>query len=273
MKIALDLGGTNIRAAIVENGVCRDKVSVPCPATEAEDVVIDRIASLIEPLMSPGVDGIGVGVPSVVDPERGIVYNAANIPSWKEVHLKEKLEKRFGVPVKVNNDCNCFALGESTYGAAKGMKDVVCITLGTGVGAGLILDGKLYSGVLCGAGEVGSLPYLDSDYEHYCSTLWLKGKHNTNGAELAKRANEGDKEAIDLWNEFGRHLGELSKAIMFAYAPQAIVVGGGIAPAMPLFIECWRETVSTFPYAGIWENCRLLQAELPDANLLGAALL
>lgn len=273
MKIALDLGGTNIRAARVDNGVCTDKASVSCPATEPEDVVIDSIVSLIDPLMSVEVDGIGVGVPSVVDPERGIVYNAANIPSWKEVHLKEKLEKRFGVSVKVNNDCNCFALGESTYGAAKGMKDVVCITLGTGVGSGLILDGKLYSGVLCGAGEVGSLPYKDSDYEHYCSTLWLKGKHNTNGADLAKRAAEGDVEAIELWKEFGRHLGELSKAIMFAYAPQAIVVGGGIAPAMPLFIEGWKKTVSTFPYAGIRENCKLLQAQLPDANLLGAALL
>ncbi len=273
MKIALDLGGTNIRAAIVENGKCRDKVSVPCPATEPEDVVIDRIASIIEPLMNPSVEGIGVGVPSVVDPDRGIVYNAANIPSWKEVHLKEKLEKRFGVPVKVNNDCNCFALGESHYGAAKGLKDVVGVTLGTGVGSGLILDGKLYSGVLCGAGEVGSLPYLDSDYEHYCSSLWLKGKHNTTGAELALRAENGDSEAIALWKEFGHHLGELSKAIMFAYAPQAIVIGGGIAAAMPLFIDGWKESVASFPYAGISENCKLLKASLPEANLLGAALL
>lgn len=273
MKISIDLGGTNIRVARVSGNECLDKNSVPCRATESEDVVVDQIAALIDPLISPDIEGIGIGVPSVVDPVNGIVYNAANIPSWKEVHLKAKLEARFGIEVRVNNDCNCFALGESRYGAGKGYADMVGITLGTGVGSGLILDGRLYSGVLCGAGEVGSLPYLDSDYEHYCSSLWFRDKLHTTGAELGRLAETGNPEAIALWREFGHHLGELSKAIMFAYAPQAIVVGGGIAVAMPLFIDGWRESVSTFPYSGIADNCKLLPASLRDANLIGAALL
>ena len=273
MKIAIDLGGTNIRAAHVAQGICSNKKTMPCPADKPEEVVVNSICGLIDELMNSEIDGIGVGVPSVVDPEEGIVYNAANIASWKEVHLKERLENQFGVPVKVNNDCNCFALGESRYGAAQGLKNVVGITLGTGVGAGLILNGNLYSGVGCGAGEVGSLPYLDSDYEHYCSSLWFRDKFNTTAAELADKATCGDKEALKIWHEFGNNLGELSKAILFAYAPEAIVVGGGIAAAMPLFTEGWKETMATFPYQRIASNCRLLKAIQPDANLLGASLL
>ncbi|MCM1449100.1 MAG: ROK family protein [Clostridiales bacterium] len=273
MKIALDLGGTNIRAARIDNGSCYDKLSVPCRATESEDVIIDQLSSLIGQLLCGEVDGIGIGVPSVVDPVNGIVYNAVNIASWKEVHLREKLENRFNIPVKVNNDCNCFALGESRYGAAKGLRNVVGITLGTGVGAGLILDGNLYSGALCGAGEIGSLPYRDSDYEHYCSSLWFRDAHGTTGALLAERVGKGDTEASLIWNEFGDNLGQLCEVILYAYAPEAIVIGGGIAAAFPLFIDSLKSTLTKFPYQAIASNCQILKATLPDANLLGASLL
>lgn len=273
LKIALDLGGTNIRAALVDGAVCRDKRSVGCMSQAEADVVVGQIISLIEPLVSDQVDGIAIGVPSVVDPERGIVYNAVNIPSWREVPLKEMIEARFGLEVRVNNDCNCFALGESRYGAAAGRRNVVGITLGTGVGAGLILDGRLYSGQLCGAGEIGSLPFRDSDYEHYCSSLWFADAHRTTGAELAARAARGDADALAVWHEFGRNLGELTLAILYAYAPEVLVVGGGIAAAMPLFREGWQEVVATFPYSRIARGLTMVRATQPDANLLGAALL
>ncbi len=273
MKVTLDLGGTNIRTAVVDGSTVLNKSSVPCRANDTEQAVIEQIIASIEPLVNDKTDGIGIGVPSVVDPREGIVYNAANIPSWRKVPLKSILEQRFNLPVRVNNDCNCFALGEHRYCAGRGLRDMVGITLGTGVGSGLILDGRLYSGVLCGAGEVGSLPYLDSDFEHYCSSLWLRDAHNTTGAELAQKANAGDKKAIALWHKFGENLGELTKAILFAYAPEAIVIGGGIAAAMPLFRAGWESTVMTFPYPRIAQGCRMIQAELPDANLIGAALL
>lgn len=273
MKIALDLGGTNVRAAIVDGDTIIEKRSEPCKSRESAGVVVNQIISLIEPLVSADIDGIGVGVPSVVDSDKGIVYNACNIPSWKEVPLKSLLEGKFGLRTLVNNDCNCFVLGEYYYGESRGLSNVVGITLGTGVGSGLILDGRLYCGAMCGAGEVGSLPYLDSDYEHYCSSLWLNGKHATNGASLAARASKGDSEALAIWNEFGHHLGELTKAILYAYAPEAMVVGGGIAEAMPYFRKGWEESVSTFPYRRIAEGCRLLKAGVKDAGLLGATRL
>lgn len=277
MKIALDLGGTNIRIGLIDNsGQCTGHHSVPCRATETEDVVVSQICELIADLLEGDgrqADGIGIGVPSVVDSDRGIVYNACNIPSWREVHLKEIIEDRFRIETRVGNDCNCFALGEHRYGAGRGAADMVGITLGTGVGSGLILDGRLYAGVLSGAGEIGSLPYLDSDYEHYCSSLWLRDKCHTTGADLAARAAAGDAEALATWHLFGRHLGELTKAILFAYAPERIVVGGGIAASMPLFRAGWDEAVSTFPYPAIAQRCTMERAVLPDANLIGAALL
>ena len=114
-------------------------VAEPCKADRPEGEVVDQIASLIGKLITPDVARIGIGVPSVVDAARGIVYNVVGIPSWREVYLKDLLEKRFGVPVYVNNDCNCFALGVSRFGEASAYSDVVCVALGTGVGAGIVI--------------------------------------------------------------------------------------------------------------------------------------
>lgn len=272
MRLSIDLGGTNLRIAQVENGVCLRKKSVPCKAAEEAGVVVAQLSQLIEEMMLPDVDGIGIGVPSIVDSERGIVYNVANIPSWKEVHLKEILEKEFNVAVAVNNDCNCFTLGVSLYGEGRNYADLVGITLGTGVGAGVMVDRHLYCGRYAGAGEIGSLPYLDSDFEHYCSSPFFK-RYGTTGAELADRAVKGESEALRLWDEFGSHLGQLMKAVLFTYAPQAIVLGGGIAPAFSLFEEAMRRAMSDFPYKLISDKVKVIPSSLQEANLLGASAL
>ena len=144
MRIGVDLGGTNVRAGLVKDGHIVRLLSEPCKADRPEGEVVDHIASLIGELMRPEVSRIGIGVPSVVDAARGIVYNVVGIPSWREVYLKDLLEKRFSVPVHVNNDCNCFALGVCRFGEASAFSDVVCVALDTGVGAGVVIGGKLY---------------------------------------------------------------------------------------------------------------------------------
>ena len=176
MRIGVDLGGTNVRAGLVKDGHIVRLLSEPCKADRPEGEVVDHIASLIGELMRPEVSRIGIGVPSVVDAARGIVYNVVGIPSWREVYLKDLLEKRFSVPVHVNNDCNCFALGVCRFGEASAFSDVVCVALGTGVGAGVVIGGKLYCGRDTGAGEIGSIPYLDRDYEYYCSSRFFVGR-------------------------------------------------------------------------------------------------
>ena len=271
MRIGVDRGGTNSRAGLVDGQTIIKKAKAACPAKGCCEEVIETVAGLISEVLCDGVESIGIGVPSVVDTRRGIVYNVANIPSWVEVHLKDILEERFNIPVHINNDSNCFTLGESRFGKGQGYADMVGVTLGTGVGSGIIINGNLYEGRNAGAGEVGCLNYLDKDYESYCSTPFFVA-HNTTGAELAAKAEEGDPEAVALWNEFGHHLGELAKAILFAYDPEAIVFGGGIAAGHPHFEKALRERIQTFPYE-TGKDVKILFSEDGDMALYGASAL
>ena len=273
MKIGIDLGGTNMRVGLTDGATLVNSVIEPCPSKEAEEVVVNQLKRQIAQLMSEDVTSIGVGVPSVVDCQQGIVYNVANIPSWKEVHLKEILEKEFGVPVAVNNDANCFALGVWKYGEGKGTKDMVGLTMGTGIGSGIIIDGKLYNGVNTGAGEIGSLPFKNADYEFYCSSRFFSELHGDTGANFGKRAQAGDAEAVAVWNEFGQNVGELIKAVLFTYAPEAIIIGGGIASAFPLFEAPMRASLESFPYPANVAATRIMPSTLPNAAILGAGAL
>ncbi|MBO4820470.1 MAG: ROK family protein [Prevotella sp.] len=273
MKIAIDLGGTNMRVGLVDGAVVVDTVIEPCPAGEAEEVVVNQLKRQITQLMRVEVTGIGVGVPSVVDCNQGIVYNVANIPSWKEVHLKAILEKEFGVPVAVNNDANCFALGAWCYGEGRGTSDMVGLTMGTGIGSGIIIGGKLYNGVNTGAGEIGSLPFKDADYEFYCSSRFFSKLHGDTGANFGKRAQAGDPQALAVWQEFGENVGELVKAVLFTYAPEAIIIGGGIANAFPLYETAMRRSLQSFPYPANVAATTIVPSTLADAAMLGASLL
>ena len=272
MKLAIDLGGTNIRIAQVEDGRCLNKVSVPCLAQADSSTVLGQLFQLIERVMNGRIDGIGIGVPSVVDPGKGIVYNVANISSWKEVHLKAILEDRFKVQVAINNDSNCFTLGEKKFGTGQAYANMVGVTIGTGIGAGVIVNHHLYGGEYVGAGEIGALPYLDSDYEHYCSSFFFK-RYGTTGEIEAKKAKEGVKESLELWRQFGIHMGNLLKVILFTYSPQAIVLGGGIVSGFSLFDGTMRDEIKGFPYNVISDKVEVITSHLKDASLLGASAL
>lgn len=273
MKLAIDLGGTNIRIAQVVDGVIVDRKSISCPSKESYEEVLLHIETLIESMITPEVDGIGIGVPSVVDSLRGIVYNATNIPSWKEVHLKDILQHRFSVPVFVNNDANCFALGEKLFGEGMPFSDIVGLTLGTGVGSGIIIDGKLYNGRNTGAGEIGSLSYLDSDYEHYCSSGFFVDHYQLTGKEAAQRAAQGDPAALEIWQVFGSHLGHLMKAILYTYDSEAIIIGGGIASAFSYYAPAMWESMNDFPYAQTLHGVQVRVSKNPDISMLGASAL
>jgi len=270
-SISVDLGGTHVRVARISNGIIEKCIKEKCNSNGDENDVLQQICKLIDEVINDNVERIGIGVPSVVDHEKGIVYDVQNIPSWKEVHLKSFLENIYHLPVVVDNDVNCFALGEIVYGVGKNYKNVVGITLGTGVGAGIICNGKIYRGTNTGAGEIGCLPYLDSDYEHYCSSQWMK-KQGVEAENLSLRASQGDEKAIALWQEFGKHLGKLMQAILFTYDPDAIIIGGGIAAGFPYFMESMKNSMHEgFPYQHEADNVQIFISELPNCNLLGAS--
>lgn len=271
MKIGVDLGGTNIRVGLVDQEQLVSKAAAPCPKDE-EKVVLEQILSLIRKQMSDDVTSIGVGVPSVVDRERGIVYNVANIPSWKEVHLRQILEEEFHRPAYINNDANCFTLGERYFGEGRKYNDFVGLTLGTGIGTGLILNGKLYNGHNTGAGEIGSLPFKKKDYEHYCASRFFEA-FQTTGKELGEKAKESDGQALKTWCLFGDNLGCLIEAIIYAYDPEAIILGGGITEAFPYFKDAIYQRLKEFPYKESIARLHIAPSQLKDAALLGAAML
>ena len=143
--VGVDMGGTKIHTALICGKSIISEYIIDSPSKESEKKVVDRLIESIEMVFHPDCEGIGVGVPSIVDPKKGIVYDVFSIPSWKEVYLKEILENHFKVPVHVNNDSNCFVLGEKFFGKGEAYSNFVGITLGTGLGSGVIIDNKLLS--------------------------------------------------------------------------------------------------------------------------------
>ncbi len=271
MRIGVDLGGTNVRVALVDYDKIVDLITEPCKASEPENVVVDHICSMISSLITDNVDYIGVGVPSVVDTERGIVYNVANIPSWKEVHLKEALESKFNVYVAVNNDCNFFALGVCAFDEGKHYKNVVCVTLGTGVGAGIIIDKKLYIGNNTGAGEIGSIQYLDATLEDYCSSQFF-ARFSTTAYDSSVNAKNGSLADLRLWEKFGTHIGNLIITIMYAYDPDAVILGGNISKSFNLFKASMYKQLEEFPYKESVKKIKISVAKIENVSILGSTV-
>lgn len=273
MHIGIDMGGTNVRVALVDNNGIVNNITEPTLSTQSVEETTNHIKSIIHKLIIPQVKGIGMGVPSAVDIERGIVYNVANIPSWKEVHIKDILEKEFKIPTFVNNDANCFALGEKYFGKAKPYKNTVGITLGTGVGAGIIINNELYAGSNTCAGEIGCLPYLDDIYEHYCSSQFFVKKHDSTAKDLFHLAMNGDSKARQIWSEFGGHIAQLISLVLFTYDPQIIVFGGSIAKAYSLFSDSVNKNLTNFLFPNVIEKLKIEVSNTKDVGILGAASL
>lgn len=271
--LGVDLGGTNMRSGRVRAGNVQQVSKNEVPQTTDENVVLDRLITTIENTFDAQIEAIGVGVPSLLDRKTGIVYTVQNIPSWKEVPLKQILEAHFQVPVYIDNDANCFALGERIFGAGQNHEDFVGLCIGTGLGCGIIKEGKLIQDANGCSGEFGSLFYLDSIVEDYCSSKFFINKYNESGANLFSKAQLGDQKALEVFKEFGHHLGKAIQMILFSVDPEAIILGGSIANAYSIFIEALHQALGEFPYPNMIDKLRIIRATNSDAGILGAAAL
>jgi len=270
--IGVDLGGTKITAALIKNDKIVKQFTCPTPFDQEKMVVVDAIAVAISEVFDPEIQGIGIGVPSLVDLEKNVVIDVTNIPSWNTVPLKQLLEDRFAKPVFVNNDANCFALGEKHFGKGKLYRNFVGMTIGTGLGAGIIINNHLFSGQLCGAGEFGNIYYLDSNIENYCSGMFFKNRH-LSGKEEAEKARNGDVHAQKLFDELGRHIARAVGNVLFALAPEAIILSGSVSQSFPLFEKSMRKTFEDFPFQRLYQNLKFEVSADNDMAVLGAASL
>ncbi len=271
--IGIDLGGTNVRAGIVDGSSVKKILSCKVDKDGSAENVLENIFSVVDPIFNKEICGIGTGVPSILDVERGIVYDVQNIPSWKEVPLKEIMEDRYKVPVYINNDANCFATGEKFFGKAKGYKNAACVTLGTGIGVGLIINGSLYSGRNCGAGEFGTIPYKDHTYEYYCSGMFFKNIYGIPGDALYNKALSGDEQSVKAFEEFGFELGNSVNLVLYSIDPEIIIFGGSISKAFPLFKKALMESVGRFEFKRSLTNLKIEVSGLDNSPILGAAAL
>jgi len=270
--LAIDLGGTKVSAAMVNGDKISGLTSLRINGSGSADQVLEEIFSITDDMITGSADAMGIGVPGLVDAE-GVVYDVVNIPSWTEIPLKKIMEQRYGIPAAVNNDANCFALGEFYHGKGKGHNSMIGLTVGTGLGSGIIINKKLYSGNSCGAGEFGMVGYQDKFYEYYASGQFFNNVHGISGEEVFEGAKAGDRQALEMFEELGYHLGNAIKMIMYTYDMELIVLGGSVRHGWKYFSDSMWKQVKTFAFPRSVDAIRIEVSELENSGLLGASVL
>jgi glucokinase len=271
--MGIDIGATKTHIGIVRNAQIVDEIKYPTRAQASKEDIIEDLISHMNNFVKYDFKSVGIGVPGLVDDKTGIVYDLTNIPSWQEVPLKDRLEEHFKVPVRVTNDANMFALGEKTYGAGKKYDNIVGITLGSGFGAGLVIEGRMYSGILSSAGEMADIPYLDKTIEDYCSGKFFRQQYDLEGVKLSKMAVAGDENAQHIFYEFGTHVGAAIRIIMNILSPQAVFLGGSVSQSFSLFEQGMLDKLKDYPFARVRNTIHIAPSKTPNISILGAAAL
>lgn len=300
---AVDLGGTYLRIALVDgSGKIHDQLKQRTPRGDSPDVIVDALATAAEKWSNDGrrIAAASIMVPGTVDNQNAVVVQAPNLPSLTDFPLKAVLEERLGWPVLLENDANAAAVGEMWLGAARGCCDVVSVTLGTGVGGGVILEGELwrgahgsageighttvdpFSGLKCKCGNVGCLELFASataivrmTREHLPQFPQSVLKSEDLDAEKVYYAGrEGDELALSVFKKFGVYLGIGLANLINIIDPEVIVVAGGVVNGWDLFAPHMQHEVNERAVRVTAQQVRIAAAECGDnAGLLGAARL
>ncbi len=271
--LGIDIGGTSIVGGKIEDGRIVGQSKAGTRASEGGDVSLGVLKSVVAELVDGQTRAIGVGVPSVVDRKTGIVYNVQNIAGWDEVDIRGILEREFGLPVFVDNDANCFAFGEKIFGKGREFSNFVGVTLGTGVGSGIISAGRLLPDANCGSGEFGEVRIGGVKFDGWCGSHFFPDETGMSGAELSALARKGDAKALKAFEEYGRRLSELVKLIVLVLDPEAVIFGGSIAKSFDFFGDAIRANLADFPYPKSIEKLQILASDSNDSGVLGAASL
>ncbi|MCP9199277.1 ROK family protein [Gramella sp. GC03-9] len=272
LVLAIDIGGTKIHIGHIHDGKILKEKIFPTNSKAAAVEILHKIRTQIESFQVD-FDVIAIGVPGLVDEKKGIIYDLNNIPSWKEVHLKDFLESHFKVPVLVTNDANMFVLGEKCFGKARNYRNFVGISIGTGLGTGIFIDNKLYAGNYSAAGELGSLPYKDKTIEDYCSGKFFLQQYQLKGSEVYEMALKGDEKALRIFDEYGSHLGEAIKMVLFLLSPQAIFLGGSVSKSYKFFEKALKDSLASFPFSRVLKDLVIETSDISKVAMYGAAAL
>lgn len=300
--IGIDFGGTTVKIGLVAAGrILEKRPPLQTQSYASAPALIDAMLTDVEALQASHSthppQAIGVGLPGLVDREGGMIHGLTNVKGWDDVPLRDILRKRTGLHTELENDAKAMTYAEWKHGAAKGRRNVICVTLGTGVGGGLVLDGRLYRGTQGGAGEIGQTG-IDANgkpgnygnkgaLEKYVGNQQITERarelYAAAGLEpaadlspllLEQAARAGDAVALALWDEIGTHIGFQLSNLVWLLNPDAIVIGGGVAKAGDLIFNPVRREIQGRCSEVLCEKLALVPAMLgSDAGLIGAAQL
>ena len=296
--IGIDFGGTSVKMAVVSGENLLTEIQrIPTQDFDHPDLLIDAIVEAIAAVRvsHPDVAAIGIGVPGAVNFYTGMTYNLTNVKGWTAVPLRDIVAEKTGLPTVIENDANCMAYAEWKYGAARGCEHAVCVTLGTGVGGGLILNGGLFRGAACAAGEIGQMsidlhgvpgPYGNTGaLERYIGNRQIvemaESIYREHGVaipadlspeSLAAAAAAGDAIALEVWDRVAHCLGFCLMSVIYLLNPEAIIIGGGISEAGDLLFGPLRETLKNSLTAECFNDLRLVPARYGNtAGILGSS--
>ena len=301
LALGIDFGGTTVKFGVVSGSEVID--SAPAIATDdytESTPLIDAIVRVIEDMRGrhPGISAIGAGVPGFVDFPTGTIHNLTNVRGWTNIPLRDILHERTGLPVTVENDANCMAYAEWKEGAGKDKDHLVCITMGTGVGGGIITHGHMLRGAQSVAGELGqtSIDYQGrtgaygnlgalEDYignneitadarDFYASKGIERSITDCSPAALSAAANDGDTIAVEIWEMIARKLATTAVNACWLLNPEAIIIGGGVAKAGPLLFDPLKKAIWEQLSPAFSDHLEIIPARFAnDAGIIGAAAL
>lgn len=271
--IGVDIGGTSIVAALVVNGNIEKTQQVETKAQESLETILKQLYIAIDDVKNEEIQAIGIGCPGFMDAIAGEIIAINNIPAFKGVNLKKQVADKYNLPVFINNDANCFVLGETYFGAGKGHNNVLGITLGTGLGGGVVINRKVFGGLFGAAGELGCIPFKDGIVEDYTSSHYFTNQFKSSGAELFQKAEAGDGVAKNAFKEVGMNIGQLINTVMYVIAPEVIIIGGSIAKSYKYIEPGIKEAMKEFLFDIVRDKVVIKPAELENAGLIGAAAL
>ena len=310
-RIGIDVGGTNVKIALVDDsGKIIYSNSVPTRAEMGYEYTVNNIKQAIYDLLketkleAKEIEGIGFGFPGQVDYKSGVVRLAPNIPGWVDVPIAKMIEDEFHIPTRVDNDVRCAALGELKYGAGKGCENLICITVGTGIGSGLIVNGKLvrgasnaageighiklqiHDGPICGCGDTGCMEAFASGpaivamaEEYILGGKSTKYREMANGGDItpfivAEAAKAGDPVARRIFSRIGENIGIGMASVVNLLNPEKIIIGGGVADAGDILLDPLKDTLKKRAMKIAGETVEVVPAQLGNtAGVIGASLL
>ncbi|MEP0747850.1 MULTISPECIES: ROK family protein [unclassified Coleofasciculus] len=284
--IGIDLGGTTIKLGrFREDGTCLESLSVATPQPATPTAVLDAMIEAIAQL-DPARHAIalGIGTPGPADASGRIARVAINLAGWHDVPLADWLEAKTGLPTVLANDANCAGMGEAWLGAGRHYRNLILLTLGTGVGGAIILDGNLFVGHQGAAAELGLItlnpegPPCNSgnqgSLEQYASVAAIRRRTGLEPEELGKLASTGDRQALEFWQSYGRDLGVGLSSLIYVLTPEAIVIGGGVSASAEFFFPAAQAEIERRVLKSSREGLHLIKAELGNqAGMVGAAKL